>query len=363
MAVTAQTGIFSFGGQAAKGTISSTFYQHRAADVDLSPISDDRLGPPEVGGLPVPTIPYRAGVVATGGAAINPRLEDTIGWLLYGALGAHTTEADKDVLGSAVTGMVAHEFTFATDQAYIPYMSFRKEVPGHAGDGSEDLGESFVDCKIVNLTLALPNDGLITARVDVLGRTFDFTDDPSWSYENTQMEDYESIPIGCVTGGYLKVPGYSATELPITMATVTLTNAPLDIRQEKVYGDPFIEDVTVIGRALTVDMVVKWKDPELYRDILTGSTTGTEWTPAPWVEDLDVYALTPQDMPGSAPLTPWGLRVQASKVMYQVAGGIRLAGNQSVMMRVTGTAIAPSGTDHYCDFLVGNASTQYTWPT
>ena len=53
MAVTAQTGVFSFGGQTGKTTISSTFFKHRASDIDLATISDDRLGPPEVGGEPV----------------------------------------------------------------------------------------------------------------------------------------------------------------------------------------------------------------------------------------------------------------------------------------------------------------------
>lgn len=360
MAVTAQAGTFSFGGQASKGTIASTFYRHRAVDIDLATLSDDRLGPMEVGGVPTPTIPYRAGVSAAGGATIAPRLEDTLGWLLYATAGSVTTTDDEDVLGNTVTGMYNHEFKFATNASYIPYLSFRKEIPGSASDGSDDLGESFVDCKIINNAFALPNDGLITTRVDVLGRGVgqNFEDNPSWTYDNT-FEDYNSIPIGTVTGGYFQIPTFSGTDLPIVAGNVVITNAPLDMRQEKVFGSPYMQDITVVSRRLAVDLVLKWEDPQLYRSILTGATDGTQWTTTPFVNDLDVYALSADDATGLS--TPWGLRFQAASVMYQVNGGIRLAGNQSVALRVSGVGIA--STSDYFTVNLGNTATQYSWPT
>lgn len=364
MAITSQAGVFSFGPQVAKGTIATDFYKHRGSDIDLATVSDDRLGPPEVGGIPTPTIPYRAGVMATGGALINPRLESTLGWLLYGALGAVTTTQNQDVLGATVTGMYAHHFKFSTvDAGYIPFMSFRKYIPGGA-TAANSLGETFQDCKIVALTLALPNDGLITARVDALGITggTQFENDPTWNttYENTDYEDYESLPIGSVEGGFMKISDlYGGAELPAVQATVTLQNAPLDIRQEKVFGSPFLEDVTIVSRQLTVDMVLKWHDPQLYRAILTGTTTGTNWTPAPFVSDLDIYAAS--SLLCGTTTKPYGIRIKSSDVMYQVQGGIRLASGQAVMMRVTGTAIA--GTGEYAEFSIGNLTTQYSWPT
>jgi hypothetical protein len=361
MAVTAQTGVFSFGGQAGKTTIATTFYQHRASDIDLATISDDRLGPPEVGGEPVPTIPYRAGVMASGGALINPRLESTLGWLLSGSLGAWSVTADENALGTVVTNMSNHEFVFAADPGFIPYLTFQKEIPAEV-DATDRLGEQFLDCKIVSVTLALPNDGLITSRVDVLGRAAgtNFEVAPSWTYDNT-MEDYQSIPIGSVTGGYLKIPGFSGTALPVTAANVTLTNAPLDIRQEKNYGSPYLDEVTVVGRSMTVDLILKWKDPQLWQQILTGATDGTNWTATPFVQDLDVYTVSPTNTPTSNPASPYDLRIQAPSVMYQVVGGIRMAGNQAVMLRVTGTAIADAS--GYCAINMGNEETDYTWPT
>lgn len=358
MAVTAQAGVFSWGPQADKGTVAATFYQHRAGNIDLAPISDDRLGPPEVGGLPTPTFPYRAGVMAVGGATLYPRLENTFGWLLEGVSGAWSVTTNQDVLDNTVTSFYHHEFTFATNAGYVPWMSFRKLIPGSDAGGTDKLGETFIDCKAIGLALALSSEDPISARIDVLGRTPEFSDGTAFTYSNTEFESYESIPVGCVLNGYLKVPGFSATELPVTAANVTIANQPLDVRQEKVYGSPYLEDVTIIGRQFTVDMVVKWTDPQLYRDILTGSTTGTAWSPSPWVEDLDILALSAEIATGT---TPWQLRIEAAEVMYQVVGGIRLAANNAVMMRIQGTAIAPSSGNYYTIHL-GNEHTTYTWP-
>ena len=358
MAVTSQTGKLSFGAQSAKESYAATFYQHLASGIDLSAFSDDRLGDPEVGGVSTPTIPYRAGVMATGGATINPRLEDTFGWLLHGLSGAWSVTADEDVFGTTETGFQHHEFTFASDEGYVPYMTFRKEIPAVAS--TEYLGEIYGDCKILNAAFALPNDNLISARVDVLGRAADtlFDDNPSFSYDNTQMESYVSVPIGCTVGGYLKVPSFSANALPVTQATIVFQNQPLDVRQEKNFGSPYLDEVTIVGRQMMVDMILKWKDPQLYLDILTGSTTGTVWNSSPYVNDLDIYALSPDPIVGT---TPYQIRFQAPELMYQIVGGIELAGNQAVMMRVRGTAIA--NTQYYYTIHLGNEQTAYTWPT
>jgi len=360
MAQTAQAGIFGFGPQSAKETAASTLYKHRASDIDLAAISDDRIGPPEVGGTPTPTFPYRAGILAAGGATIAPRLESTFGWILEGVAGDVTTTADEDVFGTTATDWYHHVFSFdTTAESFVPWMSYYKEIPNAVA--AKRLGELYQDCKIVGLNLALPNDGLIQARIDVVGRMATgtvFEDDPSPSFGNTQYEDFTSIPIGSIVGGYLQIPDYASEDLAVVQATANFANIPLDIRQEKVFGSPYLEDITVTGRGLTVDMILKWQDYELYRSIITGSTTATQWTSCPWVKDLDIYALTGQC---AGETYPYQLRVVAPEMMFQVAGGIRLAGNEAVMMRVTGTAI--KGTEHYYDIHLFNEESSYAWPS
>jgi hypothetical protein len=59
---------------------------------------------------------------------------------------------------------------------------------------------------------------------------------------------------------------------------------------------------------------------------------------------------------------PYKLRVQSPSVMWQVNGGIRLAANQNVMMRLQGTAIDPASGD-YVTVDMDNEVASYTWPT
>ena len=361
MAVTAMTGEISWAGQNYRSDHGSysqptdgDFYRHKATLVDLAVLDDTRLGAPEIGGNPVPTFPYKAGVLVGGGMTLQPRLESTIGWLLNGLMG--------DVTSTQVgtTTEYTHAFTFATDAAETKWFSFRKHIPRKDGAADTDLGEQYEDCKIVSMSFNLANDAPITSRVDVLGRTFFMDLDPAaWTYANT-FEDFQSIPIGCNTDGYLKLPDYSATELAIVAATVTMQNIPLDVRQERVFGSPYIEDVTTIMRQLTFDMVVKWSDPELYLSVLTGTTTGTQWTANPFTSDIEIYVTSPDIMPGLT--NPFALKIEASKVMVAQTEGITLAGNQAIMTRFTGTAIEDPGQE-YAQFTLNNQITEYVWPT
>jgi hypothetical protein len=357
MAVTAMAGIVSFGPQKGLGSIATSWYRHRVTQIDLAPNDDSRLGVPEVGGIPVPSFPYKAGVLVSGGFTAQPRLESVFGWLLYGALGAVTSASNAQ-------GVYTHTFKFATDTSAVKFMSFRKYIPKKGTDETSDLGEKFQDCKITSLAFTFPNDAPITARIDALGRIFSFDHAASaWTYINT-FESYPSIPLGAAQigtiNGYLKLPDFSATALPVVAATVTFQNIPLDIRQERVFGSPYLEDITIIMRQLTFDVLVKWNDPDLYASVLTGSKTGTAWTATPYTGTFEVKAISPANI--ATEIEPYAIKITASDCMFAMTEGITLAGNQAVMARFTGTALAPTGGD-YCTFALTNKVVSYTWPT
>lgn len=99
MAVSAQAGTVGFGPQEAKETRATRFYRHKATMVDLGILDDTRLGIPEIGGRPVPTFPYKAGVMVGGGLSLQPRLENTLGWLLRGLTGGYTSDGIDDEAG------------------------------------------------------------------------------------------------------------------------------------------------------------------------------------------------------------------------------------------------------------------------
>ena len=350
MSVTAQAGTVGFGAQPAKGTLATTWYRHRATLVDLAIIDPSQEGAPEVGGIPVPSFPYKTGPMVAGGLTLQPRFEDTLGWLLYGLMGDVTSEESP-----GASGIYNHAFAMLTDQeTYVPWMSFRKHIPRKDNVAASDLGEIYKDCKILGFTLSLPNEAPLTARVDVLGREFTLDEDPTaWQWA-AEFEHWESIPVACAVGGYLKI---NNEELPIVQANVGFQNVPLDPRQEKIYGSPYLEDITIIQRRMTYDMTVKWNNSDLYQDVVTGSVSGTAWSPIPKTASFEVKAVSSMDIDGET--EPYSLIVTADEVMMSQQGGITLAGNQAVMMRFSGVALEAT---NYATFTLRNGTAGYTWP-
>jgi hypothetical protein len=294
-----------------------------------------------------------------GGATINPRLEASLGWLLHGALGDVSTTA-----GSG--GIYEHRFKLnESSPGLVPWMGFRKFIP--ADQASDTLGERYDDCKITNLVLTLPNDGLVNARVDVVGREFTFEENPDWGETSGsvggwdpvygEFEDYTSVPIGSDVGGYINVPTFG--DLPVIQAQVGIQNMPLDPRMEKVYGSPYLEDVTVVSRAVTLDLTVKWTNPDLYQQVLTGSTSGLTWDSTPFTTSMEFLTQSPVNMPAES--VPYKLFVQVTEAMLSLQGGVQLAGNNAVLLRFSGTALDVSG--DYVVFQLWNQYDDYTWPT
>jgi hypothetical protein len=450
--------------------------RHRAADIDLSAIDDVRLGPNEIGGKPVPTFPYKAGQQVGGGATLYPRLENSLAWIIWAAMGYHNGErtwnggliyldheGTPDVSDAAlihaditltagtqaittaftqptpdpariavlfkpagaawlagdvvVTGtdsadapqtetlyfsggselgtmlqttalfktvtqvdlpvraqandevsvgyaMWNHVFTYnpvAGLEACIPWMTFYKYIPSGScdPDAADALWELYEDCKVLGTVFTLPNNGPMTARFDVLGRKWAFSDSQPMTYLKG-YEDYQSIPIGCHTGGGIKIPTYSNDELKVVSAQIGMVNAPLDVAQEKVIGSPDLEDVTVVSRSMSIDMVLKWVDADLYRRIYTGSITGTEWTEKPFVESAEIITVSNDNADDVN--VPYELKFEAPTVLFQIPGGVRLAGNQAVMVRLTGTALDPGAGEDYFTLTLKNRQQRYHWP-
>jgi len=362
MATVAQAGILGFGPQPAKeqDVPVGRWYRHKATLADLAIMDDQRLGPPEVGGRPFPTIPYKAGVMVGGGLTLHPRLEASIGYLLKGAMGYCATSSGS---GSVKNHVFSDD---PSNPGYIPWLGFRKFIPGGDEVGDYGIGEVYKDCKVLSLALTLPNEGLVSARVDALGRLFELEESPTWGtttgsgggWDPTygEFEDFPSIPIGSTPGGYINTPDFG--NLPVVQAVVTMVNRNLDIRQEKVYGSPYLETITVISRQINIDLTVKWKNPNLYRQILTGSIAGTSWSSVPFTSPVTFRTISPGNMPSES--QPYELLVTVTEAMLALQGGITLSGNDAVLMRFTGQALDTTG--DYCTWELRNKYANYTWP-
>ena len=358
MAVTAQAGIFGFGPQSAKDSVATTFYRHKAMNIDLGWQDDSRLGPLEIGSGPFPTFPYKAGYVIGGGAELLPRLEDTFGWLMYALLG--------DVSSAQVNTDPAYDHTFkplSSDLAFVRWLTLRKYFPRKEADAATDLGEEYLNCKPVGMTFSLEHDQPIRARLDFLGMSGTLVDDISgWTWGNAAYESWYSVPVGCEIGGSISFTGggLTAEELPIVRAQVSMQNVPLDLRQEKVYGSPYLEDVTIIERRLTFDVTVKWNNPQVYKAILTNDIAGTTWASSPLTGELEVIAVATKNIDDTLAAYPYSLTLNAPEIMWQLNGAPVLAAGQAIMMRLTGTALETAA--DYTTMAIRNGVAAYAWP-
>lgn len=465
MAVTASGGIFGFCPQITKESLPAVpvWYRHRASVMDLGVLDGQQVGPLEIGGGPFPTFPYKSGYAVGGGVTFQPRLENTVGWLLYAALGskkstvpvpgtnvhAEITETpgslpqavttaitappsggayitvligatvgatfgggtltivgtdnldsaltrtftltgaatgayiapnEAETLFKTVTSLTvstagtpaADKFTVkyrvawthnfvpnTSDKSHVKWISASKYIPMKDADAGTDLYEVYSDCKPLSLMFTLPNDAPIGCRMDMLGRDFVLSEDAPLTFAN-QYEDWGSIPLGCETGGYIKFTGggLSGVELPVVAAQVGWANAPLDLRQERVFGDPRLEDITIVQRTMSYDIMVKWNNPELYRAILTGSKTGLSWTSHALIGQVEALTMASEAFCGTQ---KYSLGFTSPECLWQMNGAPTLAAGQAIMMRFTAVALDSTAGD-YTTLALTNAQSDYVWP-
>ena len=445
MTVTAAAGVWGFGIQAAKGTLATVWYRHRAADINFGPIQDLRSFPLEVGGIVTPTGGYKAGAFVGGGATIQPRLAGDLGWLFKALMGAATTTpgtASSTAVHAAIlfsatspvtTGWVAtptsrrllftaigitggnivitsisgtndagdaitdttaititgtgvglsvkefktvtsvsftatgvtagswsvgfyqsnsHVFKFATDPTSIPWVSMRKKVPG-----TTSYGEIGLDCKMAGARINFPQNGLVQARMDGVGREPSFEEGgtvDAWVWWDA-FEDYQSVPVTCKVGGFMKLPSFSGTALPITNVVASFGNNLTTPQQEMIIGSPYPDDFAILSRALTLQATLKWQDQSLYKKIFYGALTA--WDPQPFTSDFQTKTVSPGFIPGSTTVD-YSIQIDAPLVQWNVNGPIMLEGGNMLSLQLVGQVMQPT-TGEYCTYTVVNEQAGY----
>lgn len=347
MTVLAQTGAFGWGIQTAKGTLATVWYRHKANDINFGTQQDLRTFPLEVGGGITPTGAYKGGAFIAGGATFQPRLEDQLGWMIKALMGAVATTPDTPEVG-----VNEHIFKFATDVSSLPWISVRKLVPGTA-----KLGEIGKDCKVTTMRFNFPQNGILQARMDAVGREPTLAETAAvdaWTWFAAN-EDYVSVPITCTTDAFVKVPA-SGSALPVVNLSVTMANNLTSPQQEMIIGSPYPDDFVPVSRAATIQATVKWADPDLYQQIVTGSAGGTAWSATPYVTDFQAKVTSPGVIGATA--TKYTLIIDAERVMWSAGGPPVLAGGEMVMMPLVGTVIEPTSGE-YLTFTVLNEAATY----
>lgn len=368
MSVGVQQGTLSIGMQAAKvGSAAFVMGDYdwqrtRAVLFEGGAMQDVRPFMQEIDDAPTIAGAYKVGRFSAGRVSLVPRLEGTLGWYLYSMLGAVTTTTGEDVLENAVVGVNTHRFSFAANAYSLPWFSLRKYVPGDTDVASSASGEVAYDCKMDSMRLVVPNAGKLAMEFNYRGRSWALYDNPSWTYANT-LEDSGSSPDA--GNGHIKING---VEYPFVAMELLGANGLSSIQEEYVIGSGSPDDFAVLGpRVFQIRLTYKYSVKDLYRLALTGSSTGTTWSPTPWETNFaagspdtwafEAYFEAP-DVIG-ATSTKHQLLLRAGRVIWDVES-IRLAPNQLGFQQVTGTVVTPASGVSFFDALIGNGQANYT---
>jgi len=354
MTVASTEAIFGFGPQPAKGTLATTWYRHKAARVDLGPQQTIRQFPPEIGGGYHPTGAYKEMAFGAGQAILNPRLESTIGWLLYAAVGSVSTLSDVPE-----ASMFRHIFLPPDNYYDFPWMSVRRYIPGATGT-ADNVGELLKDARCVGLRLAAAPGAICTSAITFVAREpkLSETGVDTWGWANA-YESYPSVPLA--HQGSLKL---GDVEQPATNLVFDLVDSYTTPREELIIGSPYPDDFILQFQTLTATWTYKWQNAELYKALLTGDNTEADgvidWSPAVHTASFEFDVYTPGDATGMS--NPWRLRLYAPEFTWQAAGPPALIGGGWLALQFTGVAqeqVAGNTFEVYLE----NLTQAYTWPT
>jgi len=289
---------------------------------------------------------------------IVPRLEDDIGWLFQALLGTSSSTAHP-----SDTGVFVHEFTFASDEADIPWVTLAKWLPANVS--GEDIGLRITDGRAAAMRLMLPGRGRVRMRLDFLGIKPEFIVDPatnaSWA---TSFEEEDSVPITSKPAGGFEMP-VGASIYPAG-CTIDFTNGLTDpVRQEAVIGSYYPDDLAVLGRGAIVRFPLKVSIYDHWSQVIfniadaSTATDWKQWSPVTYSSDWCVVCESPGVIPGQT--SSYRLKVYGKKMEW-VVDPVRMVGNQMMLLNFTGTLSKPaSGTAFYIE--LWNKTANYTWPS
>ncbi len=366
MTVAAQQGEWGLAPIATKvgaGTFTPGSYTWRRMPVltaQTGPAQMQDVLPPEIGGVIAPRGAYKRGTFFGGAVELLPRVENVLGFLLYAACGNVSSQTGKDLDGITATAVNSHIFRFDTaDSAFQPWLAVRRMIPGSVA--ANKLGESGYDCKVANLSMVFPASGKPMFNVGIVGRNWIMEENPTWTWNNT-FEDSGSIPESCT--GYVTAGSDSPK---ILQASIDLVNGLTTPQQEMILGSYNPDDFVALSRAMSIRIMTKWEDPDLYQKVMTNSAAGTAWSSTPfrttgsgptWGFKLELRS--PTQIPTSSPARNFAMQIRCQDVVWLPEGPPRMQAGGFLTQGYVGTVLVPASGD-YCQIGLQNTATAYAW--
>jgi len=256
-----------------------------------------------------------------------------------------TSSATAGTVSVGYYQTASHLFAFASNAEFLPWLTVQKIVPG-----TTRFSERGIDNRVTAARFVLPAGGLLQARFDFRGIF------PAWQ-EGTDLnnpttgheaqitgsyEDYTSIPVMSDGEGYVRLPNYSAQNMKFVNATINFGNNLTEDDQERIIGTPYLDNLVVLQRAITIQGTWKWNDAALYQRFLVGNNSlAAGWSTVPFETDLQIRVIAPTTIPGTTS-TRYSLQFDAPNVIWNVQGPPQLQAGGTIMLPVVGTVRVPT---------------------
>lgn len=345
---------------------------HKVLGGDMSLQDDQRPYEPEIGGSLLPPGTYKSSYWSGGQLAMRPRLAISgtatkanglvpLFWTFAGsaakvastlvvttatipatAMGTATTVADITGLGGGAHEVMifpgaSGSILFGSEQGDgdNKWLTMRRAIP--TSDGY--IGETFYNTKVASISLSAASTGPIGMEVAFVGGAGN-----SDTYEQYVLEkstglltaangwaistaaNVDTIPM--TGGGWVKQGALSSAEKRyVRDLQITLQGNITRPQDQTMVGQYAPGGYSILGRQIGISYTFLWDNPDLYRQIKLGGTSGTEWSQTPYVTPF--WASFP-DIAGTSAMGFFAQNV------HWMSAPIGVQGESQVIMKVSG---------------------------
>lgn len=320
--------------------------------------------PLESGRTITPRGSYKSGVWGAGQVSLLPRFTDDIGYLLLALMGrdmypdevtaADGLGADHDIAGASLSGLATHTFVYNVKESNLPYVTTRRVL-----EGPTNLGEQIVDARIANAEINIPNTGVMTANLELMGRipsTSDlFIPDPDTTWAMSSANPFDDDAAYALSVDPLSSVTIMGGSVPCTGLSLTVSNNLLSPDQARIVGSQTPLDFPVLSRNITIQATVLVTDYDLYRDLTAGGHTSADkkWSAAIKRGNVDFRVYSPFSFSTPTAQAAFQFKTTSGNVDWSVRGTPNYQAGQPVVMTLVGN-VQRQSTGHYAELRFQN---------
>jgi hypothetical protein len=320
--------IVAFAKQTAKGTANTTpqrcllYTQGAAGPNNILVPADLEIG----GNTPMVRNIIKAGVSSAGAFEFIPR-PCSLGYLLYGIMGKDTATAGTSGEATAIS----HVLSIDTANPYtVPYYTVTHAPGSLWGDQMNDchvsaIGLNWKAANFLRGTVAF--QGCLPSKVAVPATTT-LDNGPmlltSQASPLTMMEVPTGTPVKVLSGSFLASLGI-----------------PMD--EQFIVGSVSPDDVDVVTRSFSMNLVLKIVDATLYSKIMYDPAAGSAWVAGLYKEGQISIKFSSDKLVGSCVTTKHSILISGHTTEENIiwtAQPIAVRAGRQVIMNVTGTFVA-----------------------